>query len=196
MVKSWTEALTHVKRATTRAFLGLLSSLALLLSGCAARRSQAIPWNTAGLVRPIVIEQTSPPEIIEDPVPDLRLELPPPPAPLAAPGGPARPRSAASSANENARTERLDAPRIVPELSPQESVSLRRETDESLIAAERSLSTTKGKSLNAMQSDLASKVRSFMGDSREAGRAGDWARALNLAKKAQVLAEQLANSLS
>ena len=147
------------------------------------------------LVRPIVIEQTSPPEIIEDPVPDLRLELPPPPAPLAAPGAPARPRSAAPSTNENARTERLDAPRIVPELSPQESVSLRRETDESLIAAERSLSMTKGKSLNAMQSDLASKVRSFMGDSREAGRAGDWARALNLAKKAQVLAEQLANSL-
>ncbi|MGB8459268.1 MAG: hypothetical protein WCE50_16205 [Candidatus Acidiferrum sp.] len=62
-------------------------------------------------------------------------------------------------------------------------------------AAERNLSATAGKSLNAMQSDLASKVRSFISDAREAGRAGDWARARTLAKKAEVLSEQLASSL-
>jgi hypothetical protein len=38
-------------------------------------------------------------------------------------------------------------------------------------------------------------VRSFISDAREAGRAGDWARARDLAKKAQVLSEELADSL-
>jgi hypothetical protein len=72
---------------------------------------------------------------------------------------------------------------------------LQRQTEQSLSAAERNLAATAGKSLNATQSDLASKVRSFISDAREAGRAGDWARARELAKKAQVLAEELAGSL-
>jgi hypothetical protein len=80
-------------------------------------------------------------------------------------------------------------------LSSQESASLQRQTEQSLSAAERNLAATAGKSLNATQSDLASKVRGFISDAREAGRAGDWARARELAKKAQVLAEELAGSL-
>jgi hypothetical protein len=80
-------------------------------------------------------------------------------------------------------------------LSAQESNSLQRETAQSLLAAERNLAATAGKSLNATQSDLASKVRSFISDAREAGRAGDWARARDLAKKAQVLSEELVGSL-
>ncbi|MHB8502052.1 MAG: hypothetical protein ACYDCG_15435 [Candidatus Acidiferrales bacterium] len=61
--------------------------------------------------------------------------------------------------------------------------------------AERNLAAASGKSLNATQSDLASKVRGFISDAREAGRAGDWARARDLAQKAQVLSEQLTGSL-
>jgi hypothetical protein len=61
--------------------------------------------------------------------------------------------------------------------------------------AERNLAAAAGKSLNAMQSDVASKVRSFISDAREAGRAGDWVRARDLAKKAQVLSEELVGSL-
>jgi hypothetical protein len=88
-----------------------------------------------------------------------------------------------------------DTPQIVPELSTQESASLQRETDQSLRFAEHNLAATSGKSLNATQLDLASKVRSFIVDAREAGKAGDWARARNLAKKAQVLSEELVGSL-
>jgi hypothetical protein len=80
-------------------------------------------------------------------------------------------------------------------LSTQESASLQRETNQSLTASERNLAASAGKSLNATQSDLASKVRSFISDAREAGRAGDWIRARDLAKKAQVLSEELAESL-
>jgi hypothetical protein len=46
-----------------------------------------------------------------------------------------------------------------------------------------------------MQEDLASKVRGFGDNAREAMRSGDWARAKSLAKKAEVLSEQLAGSL-
>jgi hypothetical protein len=48
--------------------------------------------------------------------------------------------------------------------------------------------------LNPTQADLAAKVRSFIADAREAGKAGDWSRARDLARKAQVLSEELANS--
>lgn len=179
-----------------RVFFGVLGSAAILLSGCAARRAPAIPWSTAVLVRPIAPQHPSLPGDLTDPVPDLRLEIPPPPAPLVEMRtGPARPRIVAPSPNQIAPAGKLDTPDIVPDLTSQESAALQRETEESLSAAERNLSATAGKSLNAMQSDLASKVRSFISDAREAGRAGDWARARTLAKKAEVLSEQLASSL-
>jgi hypothetical protein len=54
---------------------------------------------------------------------------------------------------------------------------------------------TQRKSLNPAQLDLASKVRSFVTEARESANAGDWNRARNAAKKAQVLSEELASSL-
>jgi hypothetical protein len=53
----------------------------------------------------------------------------------------------------------------------------------------------RGKNLNAAQSDLASKIRGFIKDAREAAQIADWSRARSLAKKAQVLSEGLADSL-
>ena len=57
------------------------------------------------------------------------------------------------------------------------------------------MQATYGKQLNAVQNDLLEKVRGFLGQAREAARAGDWQRALNLAEKAQVLSVELVNSL-
>jgi hypothetical protein len=163
-----------VMRNRVRIFFGVLSSAVILAGGCAAQKRPTIPWSTAVLVR----------------------EVPLPAAPLATrtPPAPARPHSVAPPANPNARTEKPEAPQIVPELSTQESTALQRETEQSLTTAERNLAATAGKPLNATQSDLASKVRSFISDAREAGRAGDWARARDLAKKAQVLSEELVGS--
>ncbi|MGC1415995.1 MAG: hypothetical protein WA817_11970 [Candidatus Acidiferrum sp.] len=182
-------------QGSARIFFGALGSAAILLSGCAARKTPAIPWTTAVLVRPVPPEH--PPLAVNptDPVPDLRLEIPPPPAPLAPRTFPARPRSPAPAQSENARPEKLEAPQIVPDLTSQESASLQRQTDESLNVAERNLALISGKSLNPAQSDLASKVRGFISDAREAGRAGDWVGASDLAQKARVLSEQLARSL-
>jgi hypothetical protein len=175
----------------------LLSSAAILASSCAAQRKPTIPWGTAVLVRPIAPQQPSPVGTVDAPAPDLEVEIPPPPEPLPTrtPPAPARPHSVAPSANPIARAGKTETPQIIPELSTQASASLQRETDQSLAAAERNLAATAGKSLNAAQSDLASKVRSFISDAREAGRAGDWGRARDLAKKAQVLSEELAGSL-
>lgn len=144
------------------------------------------------LVRPVVPQHPlANNDSVADPVPELRLEIPPLPPPLAMRPAPTKPRGVAPAANQTAPAGRLDAPQIVPDLSAKESASLRRETDQSLSAAERNLAAIAGKSLNAAQTDLVSKVRSFISDAGEAARAGDWSRARDLAKKAQVLSEEL-----
>jgi hypothetical protein len=186
-----------VKRNCFRVFFSVLGFAAILLSGCAARKKPSIPWSTAVLVRPILPQHPSPTAGVEVSPPDLGPEIPPPPTPLATrtPPAPARPRSFAPPANPSAPAGKPNTPQIVPELSTQESASLQRETERSLTAAEHNLAATTGKTLNATQSDLASKVRSFISDAREAGRAGDWVRARDLAKKAQVLSEELVGSV-
>ena len=49
-----------VAQARPLIFFGALSSLAILLSGCAAQRKPAIPWTTAVLVRPVALQTSSP----------------------------------------------------------------------------------------------------------------------------------------
>jgi hypothetical protein len=184
-----------VIRVSARIFFSVLGSVAIFMSGCAARTKAAIPWSTAVLARPILPPRATASTDVDDAVPDLRFEIPPPPAPLATRTAPARPRGVAPSTSQTAPAAKPDTPQIVPGLSTQESASLRQETDQNLRSAERNLAAAAGKALNATQSDLASKVRSFISDAREAGRVGDWARARDLAKKAQVLSEELVGSL-
>ena len=84
---------------------------------------------------------------------------------------------------------------IAPQLSPQETVEAKQETSQSLSSAEKNLTRTSSKRLNAAQADLFSKIKGFQKDAREAAQAGDWSHARSLAKKAQVLSEELASSL-
>jgi hypothetical protein len=67
--------------------------------------------------------------------------------------------------------------------------------NESLGIAQRNLVTAKGHQLSTTQSDLASKVNLFLEETKAAVKDGDWARARNLARKAQLLSEELASSL-
>jgi hypothetical protein len=48
--------------------------------------------------------------------------------------------------------------------------------------------------LNAAQQDLVGKIRSFLSQSRDASKDGDWSRAQNLAQKARLLSDELINS--
>ena len=172
-----------------------MASVSTALGGCAVQKKPAIPWQTAALVRPIAPQKTSSAEEVAD-VPDLNLEISEPPALLPSPRtGPVRPHIPAPPSNHDAPPEPIDTPQIVPQLTPGQSSALREETEQNLRVAERNVTTASRRRLNPTQSDLASKVRGFISDAREAGRAGDWPRARDLAKKAQVLSEELANSL-
>jgi hypothetical protein len=83
----------------------------------------------------------------------------------------------------------------VPQLSAQEAAAAQRQMTESISNAQNNLAAAKGRQLNPTQTDLVSKINSFIEESRGAAREGDWNRAKNLAKKAQVLGEELAGSL-
>lgn len=84
---------------------------------------------------------------------------------------------------------------LVPELSPQETAAARRQFAESASIIERNLALARRKRLTAAQNDMVSKVNGFMTEAREASGEGDWARARNLARKAQILSEELVASL-
>jgi hypothetical protein len=174
---------------------GCVSSV---LGGCSVRKRPAIPWATAVQVRPNPQAHAAPASgISEDTIPELQFEL----ASFSVPvitikSSPPRPRvSAPPSANAAGETDKLEAPMISPQRTPQETAADQEETKQSLAIVEKNLASTRGKKLNAAQSDLASKVRGFLKDAREAAGIGDWSHARSLAKKAQVLSEELASSL-
>jgi hypothetical protein len=179
--------------------LGLGLAVAVL-GGCAAQKktkAQAFPWATVKSVRPVLpsIIAPSPDTTVSDFLPEFELEAPPPPSPLAEiQSMPQRPRVAAAPPGPS-NTARPEPPQIAPQLTAQEAAAAEQQTNVSLSIAERNIAASQGKSLNPTQSDLASKVRSFVTEAREAAHSGDWTRASNAAKKAQVLSEELARSL-
>lgn len=168
------------------------------LGGCIMRRRPVIPWATAVQVRPVL--QTRAADDADLEAPQISLDL----APLAALMVPVRsvpprprviPPPAPAPTAPVAEEDKPPAPTIAPQLSTQEFAAAQQETNESLGIAEKNLAATRGKKLNAAQSDLVSKIKGFLKDAREAAKAGDWALARNLAKKAQVLSEELLRSV-
>jgi hypothetical protein len=102
--------------------------------------------------------------------------------------------NAPSSTASGSDADKLEAPMIAPQITAQESAAAEQQTNQSLSIAEKNLEAVRGKNLNAAQSDLVSKSRGFIKDAREAGKIADWGHAHSLAKKAQVLSEELARS--
>lgn len=172
------------------------------MSACAIRRKPAIPWATEVQVRPVLQARTGTADDVDLVAPEFNIDLEPlaallvpvrtaPPRPHVAPTpSPTPPASAAEEGKPPALT-------IAPQLSKAEFAAAQQETNESLDIAEKNLAAaaTRGKTPNAAQSDLISKIKSFLKDAREAARAGDWVLARNLAKKAQVLSEELLRSV-
>jgi hypothetical protein len=174
----------------------LLVSMTLLLSGCSIRRRPSIPWATAIQVRPMLQSHAATSGDANLEAPELNLEIPLATVLLPMRSAPPRPHAgpSPSPAAPVADAERPEAPTIAPQLSKEESAAAQQETNQSLNIAEKNLAAAHGKRLNAAQTDLISKIKGFLKDAREAAQAGDWARARNLAKKAQVLSEELARS--
>jgi len=175
----------------------VLVASALLLQGCAQKQVRVRPWATAIAVRPHLTHpvQASLPDLVEVEAPELSVDVPTLPSPLIISRQPARPRVAVQSTPEAAESHKPLAPLLEPELTPQEVAAAQQQFNESTAIAQKNLNSAKGRSLNPTQADLNSKVVAFLQESKQAVREGDWTRARNLAKKAQVLSEELAASL-
>ena len=181
---------------------GLCVSL-LVVSGCAERQAKArpYPWGIAANMHPLAPQAAAdeggdPEELLSEIASTVLPQIPPPPSPLfSVRSAPARPRVAPGSPASNEPPARADVPQIAPQLSPAETASAQQQTNQSLSVAGRNLDATQGKTLNAPQADLASKIRSFMAEARDAAQIGDWTRARNAAKKAEVLSQELSSSL-
>lgn len=157
-------------------------------------RRPGIPWATAVQVRPTLpVPGVAETDDVTLAAPELNLEMLPFAAILApVRSAPPRPRvSTSPPPTEAADPERTEALTIAQQLSPEETTAAQQEMNQSLNAAEKKLASTRGKTLNPAQTDLISKIRGFLKDAREAAKAGDWARARSLARKAQVLSEEL-----
>ena len=186
----------YPRAAIAQPLLAALTAVALF-QGCAERKPHAYPWATAIAVRPI-LPQPAPgyrPPAFDDIAPDLIWDFTPPPSQLAVFRQPARPRVAAQPVPETSGGVKGEAPQLAPQLSEQEIAAAQQQMSESIAVTQKNLSSAKGHKLNPTQSDLASKVNSFLQESRDAAKDGDWTRAKNLAKKAQVLSEELVDSL-
>ncbi len=140
-----------------------------------------------------------PPENVAAPPPAVPVAATPAPPPVAIspskPAVPRRPASEQGSADTEAQPSRPPAPQISPQLSPDDAATYQRKTGDDISVAESNLQQTSGRQLNAAQTDLADKIRSFLAQSRDASKDGDWARAQNLAQKARLLSIELINSL-
>jgi hypothetical protein len=164
------------------------------MCGCATRRTPAKPAvNFIGVVHPVIPPTTSgvveePPNVAVETLPELPTIAQPQPSPV-------KPHVATATTQEPSNADKHVEPTIAPEVPTQEITEAKAESQRSLDVAEKNLNMTQGKKLNAMQEDLASKVRGFADNAREAMKSDDWVRAKNLSKKAEVLSEQLASSL-
>jgi len=176
----------------------LLAGVALFSSGCKKRTVQAAP--------PVVVTQPAAaepqpaakqPEVKPEPVPATTAPAPISPAPKpTSPRATTATKPAPTPAPETApAAPKVAPPQISPRLSPAEAVQYQTKTEDAIAAAERNLQRSYGRQLNTAQTDLVEKIRGFLAQAREASRAADWIRALNLAEKAQVLSVELVNSL-
>lgn len=137
------------------------------------------------------VEAVAPPAVPASPA------APPPIAiPSAKPSAPHKPVEEPATADADSEpSTRPAAPQISPQLSAGDQASYARKTGDDIAVAERNLWQANGKQLSAAQQDLVEKIRSFVLQSRDASKGGDWTRAQNLAQKARLLSVELLNSL-
>ena len=121
------------------------------------------------------------------PAPETPAPKPATPHPHVTPAPPVMP--------ETPPAPRPAPPQIRPSLTPTQAAEFKRKTNDAGAEAEKNLQRAYGRPLNESQRDLMEKIRGFLTQSQEAGSAGDWGRAFNLAEKARLLSLELVESL-
>lgn len=181
-------------------FVLVACGLSLAMSGCVRHKTRATPPVTSPPSTPI---ETKPAN--SAPAPPAKVGGQPasaPPLPAGTNAAPEVPRpKPRKTSQEPAQDTQSDqpahppAPQISPQISPGDQASYEHKTNDDISVTEKNLEQAKNKPLSAGQQDLAEKIRSFVAQSREASKTGDWARAQNLAQKARLLSDELVGSL-
>jgi len=182
-----------VQTGISRMGLALLCAVVVWTNGCFTRRTPAPAFGKTVSLHPPVVPAPVGGELLAPP--EIPMEASEAPELATVRSVPPRPRVAQPPAGDTGKAEKEPEPRIAPELSSAEMDAAKAETEQNLDAMKKNLTMASGRSLNASQQDLMSKVRGFAESAREAMRSGDWVRAKNLSKKAEVLSEELVDSL-
>ena len=173
----------------TAAPLLLTCACALFAGGCFGARRPAAKLTFAAPAHPVIPPSGA---IALVDAPEVLVEPGEPVAPLVVPrGAPPRPRVLAVAPPERAAPEKSEDPLMAPALTDAQVSAARSAARDSLAIAERSLESTKGKSLNTAQQDLVSKIQGFVDSAREAMKNNDWQRAQIQAHKAEVLSQEI-----
>ena len=181
-------ALTNARLA--KELILLACACSVFCSGCFTKKRPTFAMNNIVLAHPVVPRAentalTNAPELsLEEEAPVPRL--------VVFHGMPAKPKVAPPPPREAATEVKPPEPLMAPELSDEEVSSAKAAIEESINAAEKNLSLTRGKRLNAAQQDVVSKIMGFLDSAREAMKNNDWQRARIQAKKAEVLSQEFA----
>ena len=146
--------------------------------------TDASPPFPPGPAPPSISENLTAPPLVAD-IPRMKTPAPPP-------------KPAAEKPGNEHEAEAADHPpalRILPQVSPTDQRNYQRQINADVSVAEQNLSEVEKRPLGASQRDKMDQVRSFLKQADDASKAGDWARAQNLAQKARVLSVELLSSL-
>jgi len=198
--------MTSGTRSFRFASLLVVCGLALAATGCPKKSAQskapvsAAPAPSAETERPMnTAPDTSaapPVEAVNPPaLPPAEAVPPPVPIPSKKPSAPRRPAAGQPAMDVSSEPQaHAPVPQISPEISAHDQATYERNTGDNIAVAEKNLQDASGKNWNAAQQDLVDKIRSFLAESRQASKDGDWARAQTLAQKARLLSVELINS--
>ncbi len=185
----------------------MLLALAVSLSGCSWRKRPApVPLPPPPLPSPVQPDPPAPmpppgieprqEELPADPAPGIEeKELPPAPKPPAPPRRRVSPAPAAPAPPEpEEAAAAAPAPQLGEVLTPDRRAVLQGQYDAAAAQAKQDLERIAGRKLNAGQNQSAARVRAFLAQA-ESLVATDPSSAAELARRAALLARDLANSL-
>jgi hypothetical protein len=184
--------------------LPVILALSITSSSCLFQKKPVTftppPPRTAPTVTAKQPTLADPPLIAGDPMaeipqaPNSMPDVPPPPAPKPPPRKPSVAAPPKPAAATTAAPDTPAPPRLGQIFTPDQQREYNRSLDQSLEHVKRALAIVAGKSLNQEQNDIANKIRTFQKQAEEA-REQDLLTAVELAKRADVLAQDLLERL-
>lgn len=180
----------------------LAAGLSLTAAGCARNSTHAASPTAAPIAGDVASSRPMTTAPDTDATPPVETAVTPPvisgpesqpqaAIPAAKPPAPRKPAAEQAPTDAASEPARPTAPLISPQLSASDQAAYQRRTGLDASAAEKNLQAAAGRQLSASQQDLVEKIRSFLSDSRDASKDGDWARAQTLAQKARLLSAEL-----